>query len=249
MTRLNLVGVVISQGKMSKTVKVRVQHLKLNKIVDKEIAIKKDYLVHDEGEVTKEGDIVRIEQTRPLSKRKRFAIAEIKKNQGEQFSTYNEAARLKVQREETQKAQEFLAKRSRTEENMAKGESVLKDLLLIKDSFTDKEKLSAEESAKAEALKEKYGIQSWNSPENSLKTQIQAMSKQIQDLRYIIDNIKPNLDRLMSSENESVANEILKSLNKDPETIKKHTRKNVLRKFLLTNENAAEYLSRLQPQA
>jgi len=38
---------------------------------------RKDYLVHDEGELCSMGDIVRIEACRPLSARKHFAIAEI----------------------------------------------------------------------------------------------------------------------------------------------------------------------------
>ena len=38
---------------------------------------RKDYLVHDEGELCKTGDIVRIEACRPISARKHFALAEI----------------------------------------------------------------------------------------------------------------------------------------------------------------------------
>jgi small subunit ribosomal protein S17 len=38
---------------------------------------RKDYLVHDEGEIGKIGDVVRIESCRPVSKRKHFALAEI----------------------------------------------------------------------------------------------------------------------------------------------------------------------------
>lgn len=69
MARQNFVGVVISQGKMTKTVKVRVQGRVYDKRVDKEILTRKDYLVHDEGSICKEGDIVRIESIPKISKK------------------------------------------------------------------------------------------------------------------------------------------------------------------------------------
>lgn len=37
----------------------------------------KNYLAHDEKEACSVGDIVRIEQCRPLSKQKHFSVAEI----------------------------------------------------------------------------------------------------------------------------------------------------------------------------
>jgi Ribosomal protein S17 len=39
--------------------------------------VRKDFLVHDEGNVGTVGDIVRIESCRPMSKMKHFALAEI----------------------------------------------------------------------------------------------------------------------------------------------------------------------------
>lgn len=55
---------------MQKTVKVRVETKVFNKKINKELFHRRDYLVHDEGEISREGDLVRIEATRPLSKRK-----------------------------------------------------------------------------------------------------------------------------------------------------------------------------------
>ncbi|MGH2412260.1 MAG: 30S ribosomal protein S17 [Microcystaceae cyanobacterium] len=70
------VGVVVS-NKMDKTVVVAIEnrspHPKYGKIVVKT----KKYKVHDEENQCKEGDRVRIRETRPLSRTKHWAIAEI----------------------------------------------------------------------------------------------------------------------------------------------------------------------------
>lgn len=70
------VGVVVSD-KMNKTVVVAVEnrsaHPKYGKIVVKT----KRYKAHDEENQCKEGDRVRIQETRPLSRTKRWMVAEI----------------------------------------------------------------------------------------------------------------------------------------------------------------------------
>jgi len=70
------VGVVVSD-KMDKTVVVAIEnrapHTKYGKIVVRT----KRYKVHDEENRCKEGDRVRIQETRPLSRTKRWTIAEI----------------------------------------------------------------------------------------------------------------------------------------------------------------------------
>lgn len=70
------VGVVVS-AKMDKTVVVnverRVPHPEFKKVVTRS----KRYYAHDETNDAKEGDRVKIEETRPLSKLKRWRIAEI----------------------------------------------------------------------------------------------------------------------------------------------------------------------------
>ncbi|KAK9459959.1 mitochondrial 37S ribosomal protein uS17m, partial [Lipomyces oligophaga] len=86
--RQNFVGVVVSQGKMAKTVKVRVNIPVFNTKYDMMIHKRRTFLVHDEGELTREGDVVRIESTRPLSAKKHFAVAEIKNPLGATFEQY-----------------------------------------------------------------------------------------------------------------------------------------------------------------
>ncbi|RMF28398.1 MAG: 30S ribosomal protein S17 [Cyanobacteria bacterium J083] len=70
------VGVVVS-NKMDKTVVVAIEnrspHPKYKKIVVKT----KKYKVHDEDNKCQIGDQVRIRETRPLSKTKRWTVAEV----------------------------------------------------------------------------------------------------------------------------------------------------------------------------
>ena len=70
------VGLVVSD-KMQKTVVVAIEnrapHPKYGKIVVKT----RRYKVHDEENTCKTGDRVRIQETRPLSKTKRWQVAEI----------------------------------------------------------------------------------------------------------------------------------------------------------------------------
>jgi small subunit ribosomal protein S17 len=70
------VGVVVSD-KMDKTVVVAVEnrapHPKYGKIVVKT----RRYKAHDEENSCSEGDRVRIQETRPLSRTKRWTVAEI----------------------------------------------------------------------------------------------------------------------------------------------------------------------------
>nr|ARO90984.1 30S ribosomal protein S17 [Corynoplastis japonica] len=70
------IGTVIS-NKMNKTVVVfienKIAHYKYNKIMIKT----KRYKVHDENNECKIGDIVKIQETRPLSKTKRWQVIDI----------------------------------------------------------------------------------------------------------------------------------------------------------------------------
>ncbi|CAO3597357.1 unnamed protein product [Absidia cylindrospora] len=74
--RQNFVGMVVSNA-MEKTVKVKVIRQKLHPIVMKTMKTHKNYLAHDENQLCGLGDVVRIEACRPLSKHKKFSVAEI----------------------------------------------------------------------------------------------------------------------------------------------------------------------------
>jgi small subunit ribosomal protein S17 len=70
------VGLVVSD-KMNKTVVVAVENRSPHPKYGKIVVQTKRYKAHDEENQCKEGDRVRIRETRPLSRTKRWAVAEI----------------------------------------------------------------------------------------------------------------------------------------------------------------------------
>jgi small subunit ribosomal protein S17 len=68
-----LQGVVVSDAQ-DKTVVVRVERRVMHPVYKKFITRSKKYAAHDEGNVHKTGDAVRIEESRPISKRKRWIV-------------------------------------------------------------------------------------------------------------------------------------------------------------------------------
>lgn len=71
-----LVGKVVST-KCDKTITVLVETYKNDKLYHKRVKSSKKYAVHDEANVAKVGDTVRISETRPLSKTKHFRLVEV----------------------------------------------------------------------------------------------------------------------------------------------------------------------------
>jgi small subunit ribosomal protein S17 len=69
-------GLVVS-SKMAKTVVVAVETRKVHPLYKKAIRLTKKYKAHDENNACKIGDKVKIVETRPLSKEKRWRVAEI----------------------------------------------------------------------------------------------------------------------------------------------------------------------------
>ena len=74
--RRRLVGRVVSD-KMDKTVVVVVERSKRHPLYHKVIKIRKRYKAHDAGNSCRVGDLVRIVESRPLSKEKRWAVETI----------------------------------------------------------------------------------------------------------------------------------------------------------------------------
>ncbi|REK69133.1 30S ribosomal protein S17 [Paenibacillus paeoniae] len=70
------IGKVVSD-KMDKTIVVAVETYKKHDLYHKRIKYTKKYKAHDENNQAKIGDTVRIMETRPLSKDKRFRLVEI----------------------------------------------------------------------------------------------------------------------------------------------------------------------------
>jgi small subunit ribosomal protein S17 len=76
--RQQKVGTVVS-NKMNKTIVVAVESLKKHRIYKRTYRQTKRFQAHDEENICQVGDIVRIEETRPLSKMKRWRLVEIVK--------------------------------------------------------------------------------------------------------------------------------------------------------------------------
>lgn len=70
------VGVVVSD-KMDKTVVVAVENRSAHPKYGKIVVRTKRYKAHDEENKCKQGDRVRIQETRPLSRTKRWSVLEI----------------------------------------------------------------------------------------------------------------------------------------------------------------------------
>ncbi len=70
------VGVVVGK-KMKKTVTVLVERQLRHPLYQKIVRRRKVFLAHDEYEKCKVGDVVRITESRPISRRKRWRVTEI----------------------------------------------------------------------------------------------------------------------------------------------------------------------------
>ena len=76
--RREQVGVVLSD-KMQKTRVVQVERLVRHPKYKKVLKFKSKFYAHDEQNKSKAGDFVRIQETRPLSRSKRWQVTEILK--------------------------------------------------------------------------------------------------------------------------------------------------------------------------
>jgi len=74
--RKEVVGEVVS-SRMSKTIVVKVTRKKAHPFYGRVIARNKKFYAHDETNKAHVGDVVRIEETRPLSKLKRWKLKDI----------------------------------------------------------------------------------------------------------------------------------------------------------------------------
>ena len=76
--RKQLIGKVVST-KMAKTIVVQVERQKAHPLYRRVVSRSKKFYAHDEKDVANVGDFVKIEETRPLSKMKRWRLLEVVK--------------------------------------------------------------------------------------------------------------------------------------------------------------------------
>ena len=74
--RKELIGVVVSD-KADKTITVKDETYKKHPLYGKRVKYSKKYDAHDENNMAHVGDKVRLAQTRPLSKTKRYELVEV----------------------------------------------------------------------------------------------------------------------------------------------------------------------------
>ncbi len=74
--RRSMVGTVVS-NKMDKTVVVTVERLGRHPLYKKVVKSRKKFKAHDDDNACQVGDVVRISESRPLSKEKRWVVEEI----------------------------------------------------------------------------------------------------------------------------------------------------------------------------
>lgn len=216
---------------MEKTIKVRILQKKFDKKVQKHFLQKKEYLVHDEGNICREGDLVRIEQTRPLSARKFFAVAEIKKNKGQQFATYQKEAKNNVLNEEVEKGKLLEMRRDLFNKNI--NESLYKDLSNV-ESLRRKQDLTEEEIEQINKIKLKYNINpSFDESGNLFATSMNHLANKIETLSIDL-RITKLLNDLLSDESKSdIVQKICEKMEIKPDA-KKNIKKNLIRKYLKT---------------
>lgn len=68
---------VVTSDKMQKSIVVEVTRTKKHPLYKKYIRIRKKFIAHDEQDQAQIGDFVRIEECRPISKRKSWTLAEV----------------------------------------------------------------------------------------------------------------------------------------------------------------------------
>lgn len=239
MARQNFVGLVVSQGKMHKTVKVRVQTRAYDKKIDKDVFKRKDYLVHDEGNLCKEGDIVRIEAIPKISARKYFAIAEIKVDKGQQFAVYEKLAKEKVAEEEKTFVNEFLNRRHQVEQVITKVDDLKLLDKLANHYQTDPEADKQQLIQQLNDIKQKYHLKSWPTDEPVLDLKISKDQVDLANHENRHKYISDILEKLMSDEFRDKRTEILTKVSKKEDilTLKPNIQKNMLRKYVLDVRN------------
>jgi len=67
----------VKSNKMEKTVVVSVDFVRRHRLYHKRITKTSTFFAHDETNACNEGDLVRIEETRPISKNKRWIVREV----------------------------------------------------------------------------------------------------------------------------------------------------------------------------
>ena len=120
--RKTKVGVVTS-AKQPKTVIVTVGRQRMHPLYKKVIRLRKGFAAHDEAGDVREGDLVRIQESRPYSATKRWKVVEVLSRVGEAGAAAPRVEDIEKQLEQAEGVDQILRKpESETEEAEAKAE-------------------------------------------------------------------------------------------------------------------------------
>ncbi|MDP9252893.1 MAG: 30S ribosomal protein S17, partial [Chloroflexota bacterium] len=103
------VGVVVS-AKQARTVIVTVERQRQHPLYKKVVRVRKRFAAHDDAGDVREGDLVRIQESRPYSATKRWRVVEVISRIGEAGAAAPRVADIEKQLEESEGAAEFLSK-------------------------------------------------------------------------------------------------------------------------------------------
>ncbi|HET8774634.1 MAG TPA: 30S ribosomal protein S17 [Thermoanaerobaculia bacterium] len=120
--RKTKVGVVIS-AKQPKTVIVTVGRMREHPLYKKVIRLRKGFAAHDEAGDVREGDLVRIQESRPYSATKRWKVVEVLSRSGEAGAAAPRVADIERQLEEAEGVNEILSKPASEREDAQESEA------------------------------------------------------------------------------------------------------------------------------
>lgn len=107
--RKTKVGVVVS-AKQARTVIVTVERLREHPLYKKVVRVRKRFAAHDDAGDVREGDLVRIQESRPYSATKRWRVVEVISRIGEAGAAAPRPADIEKALEESEGVTEILSK-------------------------------------------------------------------------------------------------------------------------------------------
>jgi len=120
--RKTKVGVVIS-AKQAKTVIVTVGRMRMHPLYKKVIRLRKGFAAHDENGDVREGDLVRIQESRPYSATKRWKVVEVLSRVGEAGAAAPRVADVEKLLEQQEGVTELLQKPEEEKEETEEAEA------------------------------------------------------------------------------------------------------------------------------
>src|SRR5258705_10721379 len=101
---------VVGSAKQARTVIVTVERQREHPLYKKVVRVRKRFAAHDDAGDVREGDLVRIQESRPYSATKRWRVVEVISRLGEAGAAAPRVADIEKALEESEGATEFLSK-------------------------------------------------------------------------------------------------------------------------------------------